>query len=110
MALIWADDNIKPLQGNWFQLFRSLLIGIPPDYNDDTNRRNTHPLLLSKAEAKGVISKQDLEVLKRALVSDNDQEDKRDVNRNPATGAYMRQICQRLQYCNNNYTQHNHLA
>ena len=55
-------------------------MGIPPDYDDNTGRSNTHPLLLPKAEAEGVISKQDLEVLKRVIGSDNIQEDKRDVN------------------------------
>ena len=72
-------------------------MGIPSDYNDDTKRRNTHPLLLPRSEAGRVISKKDLEVLKRAIGSDNIQEDKRivnsklilqPVNRNPAIGAY----------------------
>ena len=63
-----------------FQLFRSVLMGIPPDYDDITKRRNTHPLLIHKAEAEGVISKQDLEVLKHAMGGDNIQEDERDVN------------------------------
>ena len=60
---MWADGNTKPLQGNGFQLFRSVLMGDLPDYVDDTDRRNTQPLLLSKAEAEGVISRQNIEVL-----------------------------------------------
>ena len=63
IALMWADNTTTPLQGNGFWLFRSVLMGIPPGYNHDTKRRNTYPLLLLKAEAEGVISKQDLEVL-----------------------------------------------
>ena len=38
-----------------------------------------HPLLLPKAEAEGVISKQDIEVLKRAMGSTDDQKRKKDV-------------------------------
>ena len=34
------------LQGNRFQLFRSVLMGIPPDYVDNFERKNTHPKLL----------------------------------------------------------------
>ena len=55
-------------------------MGILSNYDDVSERRNTHPLLLSKAEAEGVLSKQDPEVLKRAIGLDNTQEDKRDVN------------------------------
>ena len=44
-------------------------MGISPDYDDNVERRNTHPTLLPKAEAEGVISKQDLDVLKRAIGS-----------------------------------------
>ena len=68
-ALMWADSNTKLLQGNGFCLFRFVLMGIPPDYDDNIERRNTPPLPLPKAEAEGVISKQDLEVLKHAIGS-----------------------------------------
>ena len=43
-SLIWADGNTKPLQGNGFCLFRSVLMGIPPDYDDNIEHRNTHPI------------------------------------------------------------------
>ena len=49
-------------------------MGVPPDYDDDVERRNAHPLLLHKAKAEGVISKQDLEVLKHTIGSANNQE------------------------------------
>ena len=74
--LMWANGNMKPLQSNGFRLFRSELMGNLPDYNDNTERRNTHPLLLPKAEADGIISKQDIDVLKHAIGSDEDQEHK----------------------------------
>ena len=78
-ALMWADGNTKPLQGNGSHLFRSVLMGIPPDYNNDAERKNTHPLLLPRNEAEGVIPKQDLEVLKRAIGSGDVQDNKKDV-------------------------------
>ena len=77
---MWTDGNTNPLQGNKFRLFRSVLMGIPPGCDDNIKHRNTHPLLLPKAEAKGVISKQDRAVLKRAIGSDDIQDNKRDVN------------------------------
>ena len=39
---MWADDNTKPLQGEWFRLFRSKVMGIPEDYDDDAERVRTH--------------------------------------------------------------------
>ena len=77
---MWADGNAKPLQGNGFHMFRSVLMGIPPNYGDDVECRNMYHALLPKAEAEGVISKQDMDVLKCAIGSDDIQEDKRDVN------------------------------
>ena len=71
---MWADGNTKPLQGNGFRLFRSVLMGIQPDHNDNDERRNTHPLLLPKAEAEGIISKQDIDVLRRAIGPTKDLE------------------------------------
>ena len=32
--LMWVDGITKPLQGNGFWLFRSVLMGIQPDYDD----------------------------------------------------------------------------
>ena len=54
-------------------------MGIQPDYDDDNKRRNTHPLLLSKAEAEGIISKQGIDVLQRAIGPTEDQEYKTNV-------------------------------
>ena len=55
-------------------------MGISPDYDDDVERRHTSPALLPKSEAEGVSSKQNQDVLKRAMGSDDIQENKRDVN------------------------------
>ena len=57
MELMWDNSNMTILQGSGFWVFRSVLMGISSDYNDGVERRNTHPLLLPKAETRGVISK-----------------------------------------------------
>ena len=49
-------------------------MGIPSEYDDNVERKNTHPLLLPKAGAEVMIFKQDIEVLKRAISSTDNQE------------------------------------
>ena len=51
-------------------------MGNLPEYDDDIKRRNTHPLLLPKAKAEGIISKQDIDVLRHAIGPVEDQEHK----------------------------------
>ena len=46
-TLILADGNTNPLQGDGFWLFRSVLMGNLPDYNNNAKRRNTHPIVTS---------------------------------------------------------------
>ena len=78
--LIWTDGNTKPLQGNSFWLSRSVLMGIPPGYDATVERKNTHPLSSPRGEAEGVISKQDIKVLTRAIGSTGHQEHDKGVN------------------------------
>ena len=47
-----ANDNMNPLQGNGLWLFRSVLMGIPPDYNEDVEWINMHPFVPPEAEAE----------------------------------------------------------
>ena len=54
-------------------------MGNQPDYDDNVECRNTHPLLLSRAKAEGIISKQDINVPRRAIGPTEDQEHKTDV-------------------------------
>ena len=51
-------------------------MGNQTDYNDDAERRNTHILLLPKAKAKGIISNQDINVLRQNIGPAKDQEHK----------------------------------
>ena len=73
---MWADGNITPLQGNGFRLFKYILMGNLPDYDDDVERRNTHTLLIPKTGAEGIIPKQDIAVLRRVIGPAEDQEHK----------------------------------
>ena len=41
-------------------------MGVPVDYDDDKERRRTHPKLLPEVEREGVISSSDIKVLKEA--------------------------------------------
>ena len=49
---MWADVNNKPVQGQLFRTFRHHMMGIPIDYDDDVERRRTHPMLLPKVETE----------------------------------------------------------
>ena len=63
---MWADVNTKPLQGKLFREMRAQLMGVPIDYDDDQERRRTHPKLLPKVEAEAAASRSDMEVLRKA--------------------------------------------
>ena len=47
---IWDNINTKALQGSLFYKMRGRLMGIGEDYDDDIERRNTHPDLLPSQE------------------------------------------------------------
>ena len=61
---MWADMNTKPTQGKLFQTQRREVMGVPMDFDDDVERRNTHPLLLPPQEADR-ISTTDGEILEK---------------------------------------------
>ena len=61
---IWADGNIKPLLGAGFMLFRSKVMGILENYDDEAERVRTHPQLLPKPKEAGVVSSADLQGVK----------------------------------------------
>ena len=64
---MWADGTTKPLQGTGFRLFRSKVMGIPANYDDEAERMRSHPQLLPKHNEAGVVSSADLQVLSKAL-------------------------------------------
>ena len=51
---MWADINTKPVQGNLFRIFRSEMIGVAVDYENDAERKFAHHILLPKVEAEMV--------------------------------------------------------
>ena len=40
---MWAAGNTKPLQGEGFRLFRSKIMGICENFDDEVERVRTHP-------------------------------------------------------------------
>ena len=64
---MWADVNTKPVQGALFRIFRSEMMGVPVEYDDDVERRRTHPLLLPLIETERV-SFPDGNILKKIAV------------------------------------------
>ena len=59
--------NTKPVQGELYLIFRHQMMGVPIEYDDDVERRRTHPLLLPEVEAKGV-SQGDIDLVEKIQV------------------------------------------
>ena len=64
---MWADVNTKPTQGKRFRVMRGHVMGISEDYDDDVERRLTHPLLLPKIESERLLAIYG-EVLEKAAI------------------------------------------
>ena len=84
---MWADGNTKPLQGAGFRLFRSKVMGIPEEYDDEAEKIRTHPQLLPKPQTAGVIPATDLQVLSKALGVERQDHDRRKGSTPPVTPA-----------------------
>ena len=50
-----------------YQIFRHQMMGVPIEYDDDVERRRTHPLLLTKGKAEGV-SQRDSDMIEKIQV------------------------------------------
>ena len=61
---MWADVNTKLLQRTKFRMMRAQVIGINVKYDDDAERRRTHPLLMPNMDPVS-LSWDDTEFLKR---------------------------------------------
>ena len=64
---MWGDVNTKPTQGKRFRIMRAEVMGVSIDYDDDDERRRTHPLLMPKIESER-ISVTDGEILEKVAV------------------------------------------
>ena len=73
---MWADGNTKSLQEAGFRLFRSKVMGIPEDYDDEAERIRAHPQLLPKPKEAGVVPSTDLQVLSKALGVESQDHDR----------------------------------
>ena len=47
---MWCDILNKPKQGVSYRLDRSHLMNVPVEYDDDVERKLTHPALLDKGD------------------------------------------------------------
>ena len=45
---MWADVKTKPTQGKRFLVMCGEVMGVSAEYDDDVERRRTHPLLMPK--------------------------------------------------------------
>ena len=74
---MWADINTKPLQGQLFREMRANIMGVAVDYDDEEERKRTHPKLLPPPKPEGVISRSDAKVLTQALTPNTEASVKR---------------------------------
>ena len=49
---MWADVNIKPVQGLLFRKFHHEMMDVPVESDDEVKRRNTHPILVPKTKSE----------------------------------------------------------
>ena len=55
---MWTDVLNKPEQGAKFRLDRAELMNVPVDYDDNIERRRTHPKLLSSEDRDNMLKAQ----------------------------------------------------
>ena len=51
---MWADVNTKPTQGKRFRAMRGEVMGVSAEYDDDVERRRTHPVFMPKMESEWI--------------------------------------------------------
>ena len=67
---MWSDILTKPKQGKVFREFRGHLMNIPEDYDDEVERKNTHPDLLPKQDDENPHGSQHRDTLRKAVGTD----------------------------------------
>ena len=65
---MWADINTKDLKGSLFYNMRARLMGVDENYDDDVERKNTHPDLLPQEsqECATTVSEETKKMLAKA--------------------------------------------
>ena len=107
---MWLDVLNKPKQGKVFREFRGHLMNVAEDYDDDVERRNTHPLLLPAEEN---ISSNVSETLKQ-IVRPTPMQDsktmlpvaKKQQNIVPRTKTMIKQTRTLLEHCRSVLSKH----
>ena len=64
---MWSDIITKAKQGKDFYVMRRHVINVHENYDNDVERRNTHPILMPKTKKVGKMSSIDTKILKTAL-------------------------------------------
>ena len=62
-----ADVNTKRTQGKRFRIMRGEVMEVPEEYDDDVERRRTHPLLMPNVESERILVA-DGEILEKAAI------------------------------------------
>ena len=88
---MWADGNTKPLHEAGFRTFRSKIMGVPENYDDNAEQDRTSPLLLPKPKKTGVVRDKDIGVLARAMGIDRTSQDQPSESTPQLTDAKVRQ-------------------
>ena len=68
-------------------MFRSKVMGIPENYDDEAEKVRTHPQLLPKPKEAGIVSSADLQVLSKALGAKGQDHDRQKGSTPPVTHA-----------------------
>ena len=53
---IWADVNTKPTQGKIFRVMRGEVMGVSAEYDNNVERRHTHPPYMPKIESEWILA------------------------------------------------------
>ena len=95
---MWADVLNKPKQGRPFRLDRSHLMNVPLDYNDEYERKRTHPELLPQDEPCNPVqpAQQFGERLYRRSVLGDIQNRQTDGSANPSWSQRVRRNMEKL--------------
>ena len=51
----WGDVKTNPTQVKSFRVMRAEVMGVSVDYDDDDERRRTHPLIMPKVESEQIL-------------------------------------------------------
>ena len=95
---MWADINTKPLQGTLFREMRANMMGIDVNYDDEKEWRATHPKLLPKVQPPGVLSSQDVEVLRKATGIPREAPSKKSIELKSVPTAQRRSVLDSMKH------------